>query len=289
MKAVILAGGYGTRLSEETSIRPKPMVEIGGQPILWHIMKIYSHYGINDFIICCGYKGEVIKEYFANYHIRNADVTFDLGKHNFTILKNGAEDWRVTLVDTGLGDTPKTQRLLQIRKYLDNQPFCLTYGDGVSDVDLEQLLSLHRKSGKLATVTAVRPPARVTMGKGRLLLMVDESIRDISGSILENLGYRVSLAGDGGEALQLYMEALDTGSPFDAVIMDLSVPGGMGGMEAVRRLLAIDPKARVIVSSGYSNDPIMSEYRKYGFKDVLVKPYKISELSEAVKRVLEKD
>ncbi|OGM58995.1 glucose-1-phosphate cytidylyltransferase [Candidatus Woesebacteria bacterium RIFCSPLOWO2_01_FULL_37_19] len=159
MKAVILAGGYGTRISEETGIRPKPMVEIGGKPILWHIMKVYSHYGINDFIICCGYKGELIKDYFANYHMRNADITLDLAKHSVEVHKNGAEDWKVTLVDTG-EKTSKSGRLLKVKEYIGNETFCLTYGDGVSDVNIQKLIDFHNKKKVLATVTAVKSPGR---------------------------------------------------------------------------------------------------------------------------------
>ncbi|MDQ4075594.1 MAG: glucose-1-phosphate cytidylyltransferase [Chloroflexota bacterium] len=159
MKVVILAGGYGTRLSEETSVRPKPMVEIGNQPILWHIMKIYSTHGLNDFIICCGYKGHVIKEYFANYCLQRSDVTFDLRHNRMEMHQNGAEDWRVTLVDTGDG-TMTGGRLKRVRKYIGAEPFCLTYGDGVSNVDIRKLIDFHQEQGRLATLTAVQPPGR---------------------------------------------------------------------------------------------------------------------------------
>lgn len=160
MKAVILAGGLGTRLSEETSVRPKPMVEIGGKPILWHILKIYSHYGINDFIICLGYKGYFIKEYFANYALHNSDVTFDMTTGNLTVHDQRTEPWTVTLVDTG--DHSMTGgRLKRVQKYLSaDEPFCLTYGDGVADIDINQLLEFHRKHGKAATLTATYPPGR---------------------------------------------------------------------------------------------------------------------------------
>ena len=144
MKTVILAGGYGTRLSEETGIRPKPMVEIGGKPILWHIMKIYSAHGINEFIVCCGYKGHVIKEYFANYFINRSDVTFDLRNNETEIHQNGAEPWRVTLVDTGDG-TMTGGRLKRVRDYIGPETFCFTYGDGVSDIDIKQLVAFHRE------------------------------------------------------------------------------------------------------------------------------------------------
>lgn len=158
MKAVILAGGLGTRLAEETHLRPKPMVEIGGKPILWHILKIYSSHGINDFVICCGYKGYAIKEYFSNYALHNSDVTFDL-KENYTeVHRVSAEPWRITLVDTG-EKTMTGGRLRKIRDHLTGT-FCLTYGDGVSDVDITSLIESHKQSKKLATLTAVRPPGR---------------------------------------------------------------------------------------------------------------------------------
>ncbi len=159
MKAVILAGGYGTRISEESSVRPKPMVEIGGKPILWHVMKTYSHYGINDFIICLGYKGDVIKDYFANYHIHKSDITFDLGAHSSQIHKNGAEDWKVTLIDTG-ESTMTGGRIKKIQKYIGNETFCMTYGDGVANVNIEKLVKFHKRQKALATVTAVQPPGR---------------------------------------------------------------------------------------------------------------------------------
>ena len=159
MKAVILAGGYGTRISEETGIRPKPMVEIGGKPILWHIMKTYSHYGINDFIICCGYKGNVIKEYFANYYLHAATVTFDLQNRKTEIHTNGAEPWRVTLVDTG-EETMTGGRLRKVKEYLGNETFCMTYGDGVGSVDIAELIKFHKSHKALATVTSVQSPGR---------------------------------------------------------------------------------------------------------------------------------
>ena len=160
MKAVILAGGLGTRLSEETVSKPKPMVEIGGKPILWHIMKTYSYYGINDFIICCGYKGYVIKEYFQNYFLHQSDVTFDMKGNKMIVHKERAEPWSVTLVDTG-EDSMTGGRLKRVAQYLQNdESFCFTYGDGVSDIDIGALIAFHRKHGKLATVTAVQPPGR---------------------------------------------------------------------------------------------------------------------------------
>ena len=158
MRAVILAGGLGTRISEETSIKPKPMVEIGGKPILWHILKIYSHYGINEFIICCGYKGYVIKEYFANYFLHNSDVTFSLKNNNMEIHQAKVEPWEITLIDTGL-ETMTGGRLLRVAKYLDTT-FCFTYGDGLSDIDIGELLKFHKSHGKLVTMTSVKPPGR---------------------------------------------------------------------------------------------------------------------------------
>lgn len=159
MKAVILAGGLGTRISEETSIKPKPMVEIGGKPVLWHIMKIYSSHGINDFIICLGYKGYMIKEYFANYYLHNSDITFDMGENRMDVHKNETEPWRVTLVDTG-DNTMTGGRLKRVSRFLDDEDFCFTYGDGISDVDISKLISFHKKSKGYATLTAVQPPGR---------------------------------------------------------------------------------------------------------------------------------
>ncbi len=159
MKAVLLAGGLGTRISEETSLKPKPMIEIGGKPILWHIMKIYSSHGINEFIICCGYKGYVIKEYFANYFLHMSDVTFDMAENRMDIHQNNAEPWKVTLVDTG-EQTMTGGRLKRVRQYLGEEDFCFTYGDGVSDIDISSLVDFHGKQQKLATVTAVQPAGR---------------------------------------------------------------------------------------------------------------------------------
>jgi glucose-1-phosphate cytidylyltransferase len=160
MKAVILAGGLGTRLAEETHLKPKPMVEIGGRPILWHIMKIYSSFGVNDFIICCGYKGYVIKEYFANYFLHMSDVTFDMSNNNMEIHQKKAEPWRVTLVDTG-DETLTGGRLKRVQNYLKHEEaFCFTYGDGIANIDITTQLNFHRQHGKLATVTAVQPPGR---------------------------------------------------------------------------------------------------------------------------------
>jgi len=159
MKVVILAGGHGTRLSEETGIKPKPMVEIGNKPIIWHIMKIYAAQGLNDFIICCGYKGNVIKRYFADYYLYSSDLTFDLVNNETTIHKSSVEPWRVTLVDTG--ETTMTGgRIKRVREHIGNESFCLTYGDGVSNIDLKALIDFHKEQGVLATLTAVQPPGR---------------------------------------------------------------------------------------------------------------------------------
>ncbi len=160
MKAVILAGGFGTRISEETHLRPKPMIEVGGRPILWHIMKMYSAHGVNDFIICCGYKGYVIKEYFANYFLHMSDVTFDMTTNHMEVHQQKAEPWKVTLVDTG-DNTLTGDRLKRVGNYLKNEEaFCFTYGDGVSDLDIRASIKFHRQHGRLATVTAVLPPGR---------------------------------------------------------------------------------------------------------------------------------
>lgn len=163
MKVVILAGGYGTRISEESYLRPKPMIEIGGNPILWHIMKGYSHYGFNEFIICCGYKGYMIKEYFADYYLHNSDVTFDFSNDNkMTIHSNVAEPWKVTLVDTGL-NTMTGGRLLRVKDYIGDETFMLTYGDGVSDININKLLEFHKQNNKIATITAIQPGGRFGM------------------------------------------------------------------------------------------------------------------------------
>lgn len=159
MKAVILAGGFGTRISEESTVRPKPMVEIGDKPILWHIMKIYSSYGINDFVICCGYKSYVIKEYFANYHLHRAEVTFDLKNNEMEVHSSCAEPWRVTLVETG-DKTMTGGRLKRVRDHVCDETFCMTYGDGVSNVNISQLIEFHKTQGTLATLTAAQPPGR---------------------------------------------------------------------------------------------------------------------------------
>lgn len=159
MKAVILAGGLGTRISEETSVRPKPMIEIGGKPILWHIMKTYSAHGINEFVVCCGYKGYMIKEYFANYFLHMSDVTFDMQRNNMEVHQQNAEPWKVTLVDTG-ESTMTGGRLRRVRGYLGDEDFCFTYGDGVSDVNITASIAFHRTHKRLATLTGVQPPGR---------------------------------------------------------------------------------------------------------------------------------
>ena len=159
MKAVILAGGLGTRISEESHLKPKPMIEIGGKPILWHIMKMYSHHGINEFIVCLGYKGYVIKEYFANYFLHTSDVTFDMIDNKMVVHEKNAEPWRVTLIDTG-ADTLTGGRLKRVSSYIGNETFCFTYGDGVSDINLTNLIDFHKQHKKMSTVTAIQPPGR---------------------------------------------------------------------------------------------------------------------------------
>lgn len=159
MKVVILAGGFGTRISEESYLRPKPMIEIGGMPLLWHIMKVYSSYDINDFIICCGYKGYMIKEYFANYFLHMSDVTFDIKNNKMEVHRKFAEPWKVTLVDTGL-NTMTGGRLKKVKSYVEDEAFCFTYGDGLSDVNITKLVAFHKSKKTLATVTAVQPPGR---------------------------------------------------------------------------------------------------------------------------------
>lgn len=171
MKLVILAGGFGTRISEETHLKPKPMIEIGGKPILWHIMKLYSVYGINEFIICCGYKGYIIKEYFANYFLHMSDVTFDMKSNQMEVHQKYAEPWRVTLVDTGL-ETLTSGRLKRVKNYLENETFCFTYGDGLSNVNIKKLINYHQEQALWATLTAVQPPGRygaLNIEKGRVL------------------------------------------------------------------------------------------------------------------------
>ena len=159
MKVLILAGGYGTRFSEETDVKPKPMIQIGGQPILWHIMKMYSHYGFNDFVILLGYKSYVIKEYFANYFLHQSDITIDISNNEVKILNNNSEPWKITLLDTGL-DTMTGGRILRAKHAIGNEPFMLTYGDGVSDVNIGELVAFHKKHGKAITMTSVQPEGR---------------------------------------------------------------------------------------------------------------------------------
>jgi len=184
MKVVIFAGGLGTRISEETHIRPKPMIEIGGKPILWHILKTYSHYGINDFIICCGYKGYIIKEYFANYFLHMSDITFNMSDNRMEVHQQSAEPWRVTLVDTG-DDTMTGGRLKRVAPYLqDEEAFCLTYGDGLSDVNITKLIEFHRAHGLQATLTATYPPGRF----GALDIHTDQRV----------LSFKEKPKGDGG-------------------------------------------------------------------------------------------
>lgn len=183
MKAVILAGGLGTRISEETHLKPKPMIEIGGKPILWHILKMYSAHGVNEFVICCGYRGYVIKEYFANYFLHMSDVTFDMANNKMEVHCKHAEPWRVTLVDTG-EDTMTGGRLRRVADYVkDDDAFCFTYGDGVADVDITATIEFHRQHGKLSTVTAVQPPGRY----GAL---------DMAGNVVR--GFSEKPRGDGG-------------------------------------------------------------------------------------------
>lgn len=191
MKVVVLAGGFGTRISEESHLKPKPMIEIGDMPILWHIMKSYSTYGYNDFVICCGYKAYVIKEYFADYYLHRSDITFDFMDHNkMEIHDNFAEPWRVTLVDTGL-NTMTGGRVKQIQKYIGEEPFMLTYGDGVSDVDINKLVEFHKSHGKLATMTAVQPDGRfgVLDIKNNQISAFREKSKEDSGYI--NAGFMV--------------------------------------------------------------------------------------------------
>lgn len=183
MKAVILAGGLGSRISEETHIKPKPMIEIGGNPILWHIMKIYSFYGVNDFIICCGYKSYIIKEYFTNYFLHMSDVTIDVLNNKMEVHQNNAEPWRVTLVDTG-DQTMTGGRLRRVRNYIGDTDFCFTYGDGVSDIDIKVLVEHHKQSDSQVTLTAVQPPGRF----GALNISEDKKIT----------GFQEKPVGDGG-------------------------------------------------------------------------------------------
>ena len=185
MKVVILAGGFGTRISEESQLRPKPMVEIGDKPILWHIMKLYSHYGYHEFVICCGYKQHMIKEWFADYYLHNCDITFDFTQENKMIVHNNiSEPWKVTLVDTGL-NTMTGGRIKRVKEYLDGEPFFLTYGDGVSDVNIDELLSFHKKGGRIATLTTVQPMGRF----GSLDIRDDGEIANFREKKIEDSGW----------------------------------------------------------------------------------------------------
>ena len=185
MKVVILAGGFGTRISEESHLKPKPMVEIGDKPILWHIMKLYSHYGYNDFVICCGYKQHMIKEWFADYYLHSCDITFDFTQENKMIVHNNiTEPWKVTLVDTGL-HTMTGGRVNRVKEYLNDEPFFLTYGDGVSDVNIPELLEFHKKNGKIATLTSVQPMGRF----GALDIMEDGQISNFKEKKKEDSGW----------------------------------------------------------------------------------------------------
>ena len=192
MKVVILAGGYGTRISEESVLKPKPMVEIGGYPILWHIMKLYSHYGYNEFIICAGYKQEVIKDYFASYFTRNSDVTFDLTNPSKMLVHNNvSEPWKVTVVDTGLG-TMTGGRIKRIHKYIGNEPFLLTYGDGVSDINIGDVVKFHNEHGKIVTISATHPEGRfgfIDMDESGLVNLFREKSKEDAGWI--NIGFMV--------------------------------------------------------------------------------------------------
>ncbi|OJU18410.1 MAG: glucose-1-phosphate cytidylyltransferase [Clostridiales bacterium 43-6] len=190
MKVVILAGGFGTRISEESHLKPKPMIEIGDQPILWHIMKIYSSYGYNDFVVCLGYKAYMIKEFFSDYFLHTSDVAFDLPKNEMTILNNYSEPWKVTLIDTGL-NTMTGGRVKRIQPYIGNEPFMLTYGDGVSDVNIKELVEFHQQNGKMATLTAIRPEGRfgVLDMDGNKIQAFREKSRDDGGWI--NGGFMV--------------------------------------------------------------------------------------------------
>ena len=195
MKAVLLAGGFGTRISEESGIRPKPMVEVGGKPILWHIMKIYSHYGINDFIICCGYKGNMIKEYFSNYFLFSSDVTFDMKNNNMKVHRMNAEPWTVTLVDTG-ESSMTGGRIKRVKEYIGNETFCLTYGDGVSDVNINDLIMHHNNQGVLATLTSVRQHGRfgvfnLPMGESKIRYFKEKPKGDGDDSAWINGGFFV--------------------------------------------------------------------------------------------------
>ena len=230
MKVVILAGGYGTRISEESTVRPKPMVEIGGKPILWHIMKMYSAYGINEFIICCGYKGDIIKEYFANYFLHMSDITFDMKNNQMDVHRNGVEPWTVTLVDTG-EKTMTGGRLKRVSDYIDNESFCFTYGDGVSDININDLVQFHKDQKSLATLTAVQTPGRF----GAFSLKYGES---------KVTGFREKPLGDG---------AWINGGFF------VLEPGVMDYIASDSTVWEREPMAKL------AEDGMLSAYKHYGF------------------------
>ncbi len=206
MKVVIFAGGLGTRFSEETVLRPKPMIEIGGMPILWHIMKQYSAYGLNEFIICAGYKQEIIKDFFANYHLHRSSVTFDIKNNQIDVHNSGAEDWKVTVVDTGL-DSLTAGRLVSVKDYIGDESFCLTYGDGVSNIHILKLIKYHQKKGKALTLSAVKPPARFGALEINDGIITKFAEKDPDHDILVNGGFMVAepsifdyIKGDGKDA-----------------------------------------------------------------------------------------
>ncbi|MEG2379927.1 MAG: glucose-1-phosphate cytidylyltransferase [Bacilli bacterium] len=191
MKVVILAGGFGTRISEESQFIPKPMIEIGGQPILWHIIKEYSHYGFNEFVICLGYKQQIIKEYFNNYYLNHSDLTYDMESNEITIHNSASEPWKITLVDTGL-NTMTGGRIKRIQEYIGNEPFMMTYGDGVCDIDIKKLVDFHKKHGKLATITAIQPGGKfgaLDLGNNDEIKSFVEKSKEDGGWI--NAGYMV--------------------------------------------------------------------------------------------------
>ena len=207
MKVVILAGGRGTRISEESLVKPKPMIEIGDNPIIWHIMKIYSYYGFNDFIVCCGYKGHMIKEYFTDYYIHQSDITVDLCDNSVQIHENEVEPWKITLVNTGL-DTNTAGRVLKVKKYIGDEPFMFTYGDGVSDVNIQELLKFHKECGKIATITASKPAGRfgaISIEKNEVLSFREKNTED---EAWVNIGFAVfepavfEYLGDGSQMLE---------------------------------------------------------------------------------------
>jgi glucose-1-phosphate cytidylyltransferase len=212
MKVVILAGGLGTRLAEETVVRPKPMVEIGDRPMLWHIMKLYSSYGLNDFVICLGYRGYMIKEYFANYHLHTSDVTFDVAENSMEVHRTATEPWRVTLIDTG-EETMTGGRLRRVLRYVGDEDFCFTYGDGLADVDISRLVGFHREQGTLATVTAVQPSGRFGAMRLAGLRVTEFSEKPVGGDAWINGGFFVlsPLVGEyiDGDGMRWELEPLE--------------------------------------------------------------------------------